>query len=97
MSEEQAKIKVTAAKVHDDLKIIVENTELILSEIQIKEIFQDITRIQKNITGAEKSKDHSMGMWISRNIIQAMGGSLDVQSSEVSGTKYILSVPIGLN
>jgi hypothetical protein len=39
MSEEQAKIKVTAAKVHDDLKIIVENTELILSEIQIKEIF----------------------------------------------------------
>ena len=39
MSEEQAKIKVTAAKVRDDLKIIVENTELILSEIQIKEIF----------------------------------------------------------
>jgi hypothetical protein len=39
MSEEQAKIKVTAAKVHDDLKIIIENKELILSETQINEIF----------------------------------------------------------
>lgn len=82
------KIIITTDKSEQDVRITVKDTGKGMSPEQLKNIFKPF------FTTKETGKGTGLGLSVSLNIVESMGGSIDVQSLEGTGSSFIVSLPI---
>ena len=70
------------------VKIIITDTGKGMSIDQLKQIFNPF------YTTKEVGKGTGLGLGISLNIVESMGGTIDVQSMEKKGSSFMISSPI---
>lgn len=76
------------------VEIVVEDTGIGMSEDELAQLFQPFTRFGKRQFGVE---GHGIGLTISLQIVQAMGGSIDVSSQPGAGTRVTITLPLQQN
>lgn len=92
-------IKVTVEGMPRDVVLCVHNEGIPISADAIRTIFSAMTRAQSNEDTKSKpiATNLGLGLYISRQIVTAHGGSIDVKSSEVDGTAFTVRFPRGDN
>lgn len=78
-------ISMTAEQVRDSIIIQIQDTGCGIPNEQIHSIFEPFTTYKKNGTG--------LGLSISQNIIQAHGGTIEVDSAPQSGSTFRITLP----
>ena len=74
------------------LRLIVEDTGVGMTKQQVASLFTNFTKIMDN---RDLNKEGvGLGLTISKNIAQALGGDIEVQSMVGKGSKFILSLPL---
>jgi signal transduction histidine kinase len=74
------------------LKLIIEDTGVGMTRKQVANLFTNFTKIMDN---RQLNKEGvGLGLTISRNIAQALGGDIEVQSVVGRGSNFILSLPL---
>ena len=82
------KITITTNRNDRDIQITIKDTGKGMSAEQLSEIFNPF------FTTKEVGKGTGLGLSVSLNIIESLGGAIDVQSLEGSGTSFMISLPI---
>ncbi len=84
-------VEVITEKADDNIKIIVKDTGIGMSAEQRKRLFEKFYRVQsdktKNIPGT------GLGLWITKQLVELMGGKIYVDSMENVGTQVTLVFP----
>jgi len=74
------------------LRIIIEDTGVGMTRSQVKNLFRNFTKIMDH--RELNSEGVGLGLTISRNIAQALGGDIEVQSRVGEGSNFILLLPL---
>lgn len=74
------------------LGLIVEDTGIGIPADQQEVIFQPFTRIRS--TGQAVRAGHGLGLAITRQLVQAMGGTLSLQSAPGRGSRFECQLPL---
>ena len=82
------KITITTTRNDPDIQIMIKDTGKGMSAEQLNEIFNPF------FTTKEVGKGTGLGLSVSLNIVEALGGVIDVQSSQGVGSSFIISLPI---
>ena len=73
------------------MQIIVEDSGVGMTKKQVQGLFKQFTKIMDS---RELNKDGvGLGLTISKNIAQALGGDIEVESVVDQGSRFILSLP----
>ena len=73
------------------MQIIVEDSGVGMTKKQVEGLFRQFTKIMDS---RELNKDGvGLGLTISKNIAQALGGDIEVESVVDEGSRFILSLP----
>ncbi|MCD4719617.1 MAG: response regulator [Desulfobacula sp.] len=82
------KITITTNRNDRDIQITIKDTGKGMSAEQLSEIFNPF------FTTKEVGKGTGLGLSVSLNIIESLGGAIDVQSLEGAGSLFMISLPI---
>lgn len=82
------KIAITTSRNDHDIQITIKDTGKGMSGEQIREIFNPF------YTTKEVGKGTGLGLSVSLNIVESLGGAVDVQSLEGAGSAFMISLPI---
>jgi two-component system, NtrC family, sensor kinase len=82
------KITISTSKNDRDIQIMIKDNGKGMSAEQLSEIFNPF------FTTKEVGKGTGLGLSVSLNIIESLGGAIDVQSLEGAGTSFMISLPI---
>lgn len=82
------KIALTTARNYQDIQITIKDTGKGMSSEQLGKIFNPF------FTTKEVGKGTGLGLSVSLNIIESVGGMIDVQSVEGAGSLFTISLPI---
>lgn len=74
------------------LKFTVEDTGLGMDSKDLCELFQEFRQLENPLT--KQHKGTGLGLIICKNVIDAMGGEIWVESEKGKGSKFIFTVPI---
>ena len=79
---------------HNDstLRIVVEDRGVGISKKSVKYIFDKFYRVEDVMTAS--TKGHGLGLSIVKNLVELNGGTIDVESEEGEGSKFILEFPV---
>jgi two-component system sensor histidine kinase BaeS len=84
-------LKIVAARVEGRLVIYFDDTPPGVPDEALSRLFERFYRVD-----ASRSRDHGgsgIGLSVSRNLIEAMGGALKAAHSDLGGLRIILSLP----
>lgn len=82
------KITITTIRSDEDIHITIKDTGKGMSARQLREIFNPF------FTTKEVGKGTGLGLSVSLNIVESLGGTIDVQSLEGAGSSFTVSFPI---
>ena len=85
-------VTLTISKDDNDIKFAVTDTGIGMNEEQLDKVFEEFTQAETSI-----SRDYGgtgLGLPISKNMTELMGGKMDVESVEGEGTTFSISIPI---
>jgi signal transduction histidine kinase len=82
---------VSLESLDDQLRFIVEDRGQGITPEEQKELFQPF----KRLTSAEKSNipGTGLGLFVSRKLVEAQGGTLSLESAPGKGTKVTITIP----
>ncbi|HTK85829.1 MAG TPA: HAMP domain-containing sensor histidine kinase [Patescibacteria group bacterium] len=87
-------ITVTLTGRPDDVVLTVHNEGIPIPEDKIPRIFDSLIRaVAENGQGRDGSANLGLGLYITKEIVTAHGGTLHVESSEMGGTTFTASFP----
>jgi signal transduction histidine kinase len=72
------------------MKISVKDTGCGISEQGLKKLFIDFSKLDEN--SKRNAQGTGLGLSICKNIIEQMGGSVNVQSKVNEGTEFIINM-----
>jgi signal transduction histidine kinase len=84
------RISITALLIGENLHIAVQDTGIGISENDLKRIFMKYHRAEN----AAGFKGSGLGLTLSKEIVEAHGGTIDVVSSEGDGSTFTIIIPI---
>ena len=86
----EASGKITVATLYndDEIRVTIRDTGMGMSESQIKKIFDPF------FTTKEVGRGTGLGLSVSRSIVEALGGSIAVQSLKGQGSSFSIFLPI---
>ena len=85
-------VTLTISKDDNDIKFAVTDTGIGMNEEQLDKVFEEFTQAETSI-----SRDYGgtgLGLPISKNMTELMGGKMDVESVEGEGTTFSITIPI---
>ena len=85
-------VTLTISKDDNDIKFAVTDTGIGMNEEQLDKVFEEFTQAETSI-----SRDYGgtgLGLPISKNMTELMGGKMDVESVEGKGTTFSITIPI---
>jgi PAS domain S-box-containing protein len=77
---------------NQSLQIVVEDTGIGMTDAQVQNLFEDFVQADRSIS--RRFGGSGLGMSIVRQLIDRMGGSIDVQSEVGKGTAVTVSLPL---
>ena len=86
--EAEKKITISTDKDEDDIIIIFEDTGKGIEENNLSKVFEPF------FTTKKEGKGTGLGLWITYGIISSFQGTINVESTLGSGTKFIITLPI---
>jgi len=89
-SNDHAFIRINAQLLDRQLKIEVEDNGMGISEEYVGKIFNMFYR------ASEKSEGSGLGLYITKEMVEKLNGSIQVQSEEGVGSKFALTFPLEL-
>ncbi len=90
-NRDQGKVLIKARRIDQAMaEIVVEDTGIGMSEDERQKLFRPFTRFGERQDSVE---GHGMGLTISRQIVRAMGGRIDVSSDPGKGTRVAVTIP----
>ena len=89
---EQGKITITLSVIGSWMEIAVSDTGIGIKEEELHKIFTAYVRIEDAKT--KKYEGMGLGLTISRNFAELLGGSISVTSIYGKGTTFVVSLPI---
>ena len=84
---EKGCLHIEASEQGDHFVIAVEDSGIGLSEQEIKGLFQKFHQVHADKPG------YGLGLFISRQIVTAHGGSLEVESKSGKGSTFMVRLP----
>ncbi len=91
-NQEEGHIVVSAYRLNNDIKIIVEDNGKGIAEPDRKRVFEKFYQMRNQTI--KKPGGSGLGLAICKNIIQMLGGSIWVETSELGGAKFCLTLPL---
>jgi signal transduction histidine kinase len=91
----QGEVKVKIYTEKDNLIIRVIDSGIGMTEVERQNLFQKFYRIKSQETLAIQGT--GLGLWITKQIVEKMGGSISVESIKGVGSHFIVSLPIVKN
>ena len=86
--EAEKKITISTDKDEDDIIIIFEDTGKGIEENNLSKVFEPF------FTTKKEGKGTGLGLWITYGIISSFQGTINVESTLGSGTKFTITLPI---
>jgi hypothetical protein len=87
-------ITVTIAGLHDEVTVSVHNQSVPIPEDMIRRVFDAFDRgAVKQSKTIKGSTNLGLGLYIVSEIVTAHGGTVDVSSSEIEGTTFVVHFP----
>ncbi|CAM2006479.1 two-component regulator propeller domain-containing protein [Acanthopleuribacter pedis] len=90
---ESGEVRVGARKMAGKIEIYVEDTGLGMSQARIETIFDTIEH--STLPGRRVRYGGSLGLSITKQLIEIHGGAVTVKSSEGEGTRVVFTLPVG--
>lgn len=90
-SPEKSDIRMSIEEEFDYFEITISDDGVGIPDHLQNELFEYETP-HKN-TGTHNEKSHGMGLYITREIVEAHGGTISYQSSDTGGTTFIIRLP----
>jgi len=88
-------VTVKVEKVKDQIKVSVTDTGHGISEQNQVRLFKKFQQAQENILTRDVTKSTGLGLYISKMLVEAMGGTIRLEQSEVDkGSTFSFTVPI---
>lgn len=84
-------IRVVAAPRGDDVEIVVEDTGVGIAPADIDRVFDRFYRSDQRTS--RKGGGAGLGLWIARESVEAMGGTIGVTSEQGEGTVFVIRLP----
>jgi len=75
---------------NDAVQIMIEDTGLGMDAGQLARLFQPFERLGRDTSAIEGS---GLGLVITRSLIQAMGGEIEIRSAPNAGTRIVITLP----
>jgi PAS domain S-box-containing protein len=91
-NQEMGKVVIEAHEKDDMVEICVEDTGIGISEDKLEKIFEPLYQIDASAT--RQYGGTGMGLSIAREIVEASGGKISVESSVGKGSKFCFTLPI---
>jgi two-component system NtrC family sensor kinase len=85
---EEGKITLASRRAGNEVKITVSDTGKGMAPEELEKIFLPF------FTTKQAGKGTGLGLAISLNIVESMGGRIDVQSMPGAGTSFIITLPV---
>lgn len=90
-NREHGEVVISAdAKNASQVEIVVEDTGIGMSAEELEKLYRPFTRFGEQQDSVE---GHGIGMMISRQLVEAMGGTIEVTSEPGKGTRFALTLP----
>lgn len=86
-------IALTVTGRPDEVRISVHNEGIPIPQANLKTIFNSLTRVVRK--NEAETMSLGLGLYITKEIVVAHGGKIDVTSSEQEGTTFIVQLPRG--
>lgn len=87
-NQKGGKIDVEVKKIGNFLEASVSDTGIGMTKKEIEKLFQKFSRIHPEIEGT------GLGLWLSRQLVERMGGSIRVLSKKGQGSIFTVRMPI---
>ena len=82
-------IQVEVARASDRARVIVKDQGIGIAREQQPRLFQRFERL----VGRDSPKGLGLGLWITRRLVEAMGGSIAVESELGQGARFVVELP----
>jgi signal transduction histidine kinase len=90
----EERVLIQVARDADAAHVSVNNRGAVIPEAALLEIFRPLVQLAADPDDARPKNSMGLGLFISREIALAHGGSLDASSSEEAGTTFAFSLPL---
>jgi signal transduction histidine kinase len=84
-------IQVEVAMASDRARVIVRDQGIGIAREQQPRLFQRFERL----VGRDSPSGLGLGLWITRRLVEAMGGSIEVESELGQGARFVVELPRG--
>jgi signal transduction histidine kinase len=91
-SPEGGRIEVSIEREAQEALVSVSDEGMGMSDEQLEEIFDPFSRLPRS---AQSVSGVGMGLWISKRIVDAHGGSIEVESAPDHGSRFTVRLPLG--
>lgn len=93
---EKGEINLRVAMIPDEMKLVLDlkDTGIGMDPTQIKRVFEPFVQGENSI--ARKFGGSGLGLTIVREIVELMGGTIDIQSSPGKGAHFQIILPVAL-
>lgn len=89
----EGKIKILAKNADEGIRIEVQDTGIGIKAEDLPRVFEPFQNIEK--TGAEGEESAGLGLTLSKKIVQAHGGEIQVKSRQGKGSTFTVLLPSG--
>lgn len=93
-SDEGTDVEIGVKPSHSKIEIWVADHGQGVEDGEIRELFKEYSFISSKPTKGEKS--HGLGLAIVRKLVEAHGGEISVVSKRGTGTRFTVSLPVGM-
>ena len=90
-TKENGKITVSVTKQHKNIIIIIKDTGIGIADKDLARAMSTFGQTDNNLS--RKYEGTGLGLPLSKNLIELMGGKFEIQSKEKYGTKIIITFP----
>ena len=92
-TDENGKITISVKKQKYNAELVVEDTGIGISKEEQERVFERFYRTDKSRT--RKTGGAGIGLSIAKAIVQAHGGTIHCESESGTGSRFIVTLPVG--